>query len=90
MSLTDGLALHIAQQGLWLMVLLAGPPLVLGLGVGLLVGILQATTQVNEQTLSFVPKLAVLLGALALLGPWMLTTLVDFTRHLWTSLPAWV
>jgi flagellar biosynthetic protein FliQ len=87
---TDGLVLQIAQQGLWVMLLLAGPPLAIGLGMGLLVGVLQATTQINEQTLSFLPKLAAMLAGLALFGPWMLTTLVDFTRGLLTSLPGWV
>ncbi len=88
--LSDGLVLQIGQQALWVMVELAGPVLGLGLAVGLAVSVLQTTTQINEQTLSFLPKLAAMLLALALLGPWMLTTLVDFTRELLISLPNWV
>jgi flagellar biosynthetic protein FliQ len=89
-SVTDGLVMQIAQQGLWVMLELAGPILGLGLAVGLVVGILQATTQINDQTLSFLPKLAAMLLALLFFGAWMLQTLVDFTRHLLVSLPGWI
>ncbi len=71
------------------MLLLAGPVLGLGLAVGLVVSLLQAITQINEQTLSFVPKLAAMALVFLVLGPWMLTTLLDFTRHLLLSLPTW-
>jgi len=85
--LTDGVVLQIAQEALWEMVLLAGPILALGLAVGLVVSLLQAVTQINEQTLSFVPKLAAMMLGFLFFGPWMLTTLVDFTRQLLESLP---
>ena len=88
--MTDGLVLQIAQQGLWVMFLLAAPILGLGLAVGLVVSILQATTQINEQTLSFLPKLAAMLLGLLFFGPWMLATLVDFTRRLLIALPGWI
>ncbi len=82
--------LQIAQQALWVMFLLAAPILGLGLAVGLVVSILQAITQINEQTLSFLPKLAAMLIGLLFFGPWMLTTLVDFTHRLLVELPNWV
>ncbi len=88
--MTDGLVLQIAQQGLWVMFLLAAPILGLGLAVGLVVSVLQATTQINEQTLSFLPKLAAMLVGLLFFGPWMLATLVDFTRRLLIALPGWI
>ena len=88
--MTDGLVLQIAQQGLWVMFLLAAPILGLGLAVGLVVSIIQATTQINEQTLSFLPKLAAMLVGLLFFGPWMLATLVDFTRRLLVALPGWI
>lgn len=88
--MTDGLVLQIAQQGLWVMFLLSAPILGLGLAVGLVVSVLQATTQINEQTLSFLPKLAAMLLGLLFFGPWMLTTLVDFTRSLLVGLPGWI
>lgn len=88
--MTEGLVLSIAQQAVWLMLKLAGPILGLGLAVGLLVSIVQATTQINEQTLSFLPKLVAMVLALVLFGPWMLTNLIDFTRTLLVGLPGWV
>jgi flagellar biosynthetic protein FliQ len=83
------LVLQVGQQAMWVMLLLAGPVLGLGLAVGLVVSLLQAITQINEQTLSFVPKLAAMALVFLVLGPWMLTTLLDFTRHLLLSLPTW-
>lgn len=87
---TEGLALQIGQQGVWVMLLLAGPLLLLGLAIGVVVGVFQAVTSINEQTLSFLPKMVAMALGLVFFGPWMLTTLVDFTRHLLLSLPGWI
>ncbi len=87
--MSEGLVLQIGQQAIWLMLLLATPILGLGLLVGLVISIVQATTQINEQTLSFLPKLTAMMLGLLLFGPWMLTNLIDFTRHLLLSLPVW-
>lgn len=81
--------MQLAQGGIWVMLLLALPILGVGLAVGLVVSLLQATTQINEQTLSFLPKLLAMLAAVVVLGPWMLTVLVDFARHLLLTLPRW-
>lgn len=89
-AVTDGLVLQIAQQAVWLMLLLAGPIVGLGLVVGLAVGVLQASTSINEQTLSFLPKLAAMALGLLFFGPWMLATLVDFTHRLLVGLPGWL
>ncbi|MEM1261496.1 MAG: flagellar biosynthesis protein FliQ [Pseudomonadota bacterium] len=78
----------IGQQALWVTALLAAPMLLAALGVGLIVGMLQAATQINEMTLSFIPKLLVLVLALSLAAPWMLEIISDFATELITSIPA--
>ena len=70
--------------------MLAGPLLIAALGVGLLIGIFQAATQIQEMTLSFIPKLAALAIALVIGGPWMLRTIVEFTKELFMQIPALV
>jgi flagellar biosynthetic protein FliQ len=85
-----GTVIRLGQQAMWMVALVAGPMLAVGLLVGLVVSVLQASTQINEQTLSFVPKMAAVLVAGAVFGPWMLTQLVDFARGLLLGLPGWV
>lgn len=68
--------------------LLSAPLLIPTLLVGLLVGMFQAATQINEMTLSFIPKLAIVGVVLIVAGPWMLDTLLSFTRELYTNIPA--
>ena len=80
----------IGQQALTVMLLLAAPMLLTSLVVGLIVSVLQAATQINEMTLSFIPKLIATLVVLIVAGPWMLTFFVDYTRTLLQSLPAYV
>lgn len=75
------------QQGLTLLLMVAAPVLLTVLAVGLVVSIFQAATQINEMTLSFIPKLLAMFGALVLGGPWMLETLVDYMQRLYTSIP---
>ncbi|MGO9993936.1 MAG: flagellar biosynthesis protein FliQ [Steroidobacteraceae bacterium] len=67
--------------------MLAAPLLLVALLVGLVIGMLQAATQINEATLSFIPKLLLIALTLFAVGPWMLRVLVDFTRDLYTSIP---
>lgn len=69
-------------------ILLSAPLLIPTLLVGLLVGMFQAATQINEMTLSFIPKLAIVGVVLIVAGPWMLDTLLSFTRELYTNIPA--
>ena len=78
----QGLVIELAQNTMMTILLLCGPILVLGLLVGLAVSIFQATTQIQEQTLAFIPKILVVMGSLIIFGPWMLSTIVDFTRGL--------
>lgn len=78
--------LSLARQGVLTTLLIAGPLLVIALSVGLLVSVFQATTQIQEQTLAFIPKIAVVLISLILFGPWMLTKMVSFTTKIFTNL----
>ena len=80
--------LTLGQKMLEVTVLLTAPLLIPALLVGLLIGMFQAATQVNEMTLSFIPKLAIVAVALVVAGPWMLTTLISFTRELYENIPA--
>jgi flagellar biosynthetic protein FliQ len=75
----------IGQQALYTMLLLAAPLLLAALVVGLVISILQAATQINEMTLSFIPKLIAVFVALVVAGPWMLTMLVDHLQRVLTS-----
>lgn len=77
----------IGQQALTVMLLLAAPMLLTSLVVGLVVSVLQAATQINEMTLSFIPKLLGTIAALIVAGPWMITFFVDYVRRLFESIP---
>jgi flagellar biosynthetic protein FliQ len=67
---------------------LGGPPLLAALAVGVVMSLLQAITQINEQTVAFVPKVVVILGALLILGPFMLMTMTDFSHTLFDQVVA--
>jgi flagellar biosynthetic protein FliQ len=85
--MTPELVTTIGQQALWVTIQLAAPLLLSALAVGLLVGMFQAATQINEMTLSFIPKLLVLVIALSVAGPWMLDVITTFTRQLVEQIP---
>lgn len=78
----------IGQQALWVTMLISAPMLLSALAVGLLVGMFQAATQINEMTMSFIPKLLVLVGALVVCGNWMLSIILNYTRQLIEQIPA--
>ena len=82
-----GLAINLIRGGVLQTLLIAAPILLVGLGVGLIVSIFQATTSLQEQTLTFVPKIAAILGALIIFGPWMFNSLVQFTLRLFERIP---
>ena len=88
--MSEEFVINLAKQALTLSLLLAAPALGLGLIVGLAISILQATTQIQEQTLTFVPKIIVVLLSIVIFGPWMLNQLVNFTAHLFGNLGMWV
>jgi len=82
--------LDLGRQAVWTVLLVGGPLLAVSLLTGLVIGILQAVTQINEQTLTFVPKIVAVFAGVALLGPWMLTTLVGFAAELIGNLHTFV
>ena len=82
--------LDIGRQALWLAVLLAGPMLGAALAVGLFIGVIQAATQIQEMTLSFIPKLLALVVVLFVVGPWMLRIIVTFSQRLFLDIPGLV
>ncbi len=79
--------LRIMREGLLLVLLLSAGPMLVAMLVGFVVSLFQATTQIQEQTLSYVPKLVAVFLSLAILGPWMLTQTVRFTTILFQSIP---
>ena len=79
--------LTLVQQALFVTVLVSAPLLLTALVVGLVVSIFQAATQINEMTLSFIPKLLAMFAVLVLVGPWILATLVDYVQRLFASIP---
>lgn len=85
--MTLGAAAALAQDGVLQLVTIAGPLLLVSVVVGLVISVLQAATSIQEQTLTFVPKIFALLGAVLLLGPWLGGSMVDFTRRLFESIP---
>jgi len=78
----------IGQEAMKITALMAAPLLLSALVVGLLIGMFQAATQIQEMTLSFIPKLAAMALALMLLGPWMIHLVVNFTERLFENIPA--
>jgi flagellar biosynthetic protein FliQ len=85
--MTPETIITLGQRALELATLLAAPLLLTALIVGVLISLFQAATQINEMTLSFVPKLLAMVLVLLLTGPWMLQLLVDFTRNLIQDIP---
>jgi flagellar biosynthetic protein FliQ len=88
--MTPEAAIDLSRQALWATIVLVGPVLLAGAVAGLLTSILQAVTQIQEQTLSFLPKVAASILVLVALGPWMLRYMIDFTQTLILSLSRYV
>lgn len=79
--------LHITNEALYITLAVCGPPIGLSMLVGLLVSLFQAVTQIQEQTLTFVPKMIVIFGSLAALGPWLGTVLLHFCQQCFEGFP---
>ena len=88
--MTPEMVMGLAYQGMKVTLMLAGPLLMTALLIGLLVSLFQAATQINEMTLTFIPKILGVFGALIVAGPWLIQTIVDFTRELFLNLPSMV
>ena len=81
------MVVELGRESLLVAVMVASPLLGIALAVGLLIGIVQAATSINEMTLSFIPKLAALVVVLMILGSWQISVMVDFTRRLFERIP---
>ena len=88
--MTPETVMTVGTRALEITLLLAAPMLLVALVVGLLVGVFQAATQINEMTLSFIPKLIAMAATMAIAGPWMLKLIVGYTRELFESIPGLV
>lgn len=85
-----GFAVNLLRNAVLQILILSAPMLLIGMLVGLIISIFQATTSIQEQTLTFVPKIAAILLALMFFGPWMLATLSNYTVALFQQIPAMV
>jgi flagellar biosynthetic protein FliQ len=88
--MTPETIMDMAHHTLIVTAMIAAPMLLVSLIAGLVIGMLQAATQIHEPTLSFIPKILLLVLTLFAVGPWMLRMLIDFTHDLYTSIPAMV
>jgi flagellar biosynthetic protein FliQ len=79
--------MEIGRQAILLLLIVSAPLMLVALVTGLIISIFQAATQINETTLSFVPKIVAIFATLIFAGPWMLDLLVDYIRRLFTSIP---
>jgi len=84
---TLGAVAGLAREAVLQLLLMAGPMLLISVLVGLVISVLQATTSIQEQTLTFVPKIFAVLATVLVLGPWLGGSMLDFTRRLFESIP---
>ena len=84
------LVMNMGRQAIEMTLILAGPLLLSALLIGLVISVFQAATQINEQTLSFIPKLLGIFVVLIMAGPWMLQMMVDYIRRLFESIPQFI
>ncbi len=85
--MTPETVMTLGYQAMRLIILLAAPLLLVALATGLIISLFQAATQINEMTLSFIPKLLAVFATLVIAGPWMLETMLDYMRTLFNSIP---
>lgn len=84
--MTPETVIAIAEEGIWAVLLISGPLLAVALVVGLVVSIFQATTQIQEQTLAFIPKIVAVLLGIVFFGPWMLSHLISYSTNIFSNL----
>ncbi len=85
--MTPESVLTMGRQAIEVTLMVAAPMLLIALTIGLIVSIFQAATQINEQTLTFIPKLVGIMLALVIAGPWMLSIMLDYMRQMFSSIP---
>jgi flagellar biosynthetic protein FliQ len=84
---TDQTVIDIGAKAIWIAIQVAAPILVAALVMGLVISVFQAATQINEQTLAFIPKILLMTAALVICGPWMLHLMIGFTTELFNGIP---
>ena len=88
--MSSDLIIQIGQNALWIVLMVSAPMLGLGLAVGLLVSVFQATTSIQEATLAFIPKIIAVFVAILIFGPWMLSILVEYFTNIFVNLPLYI
>lgn len=88
--MSDGDVMTLASGAIWTTIRIGAPVLIVGLVVGLVVSIFQAVTQIQEQTLVFIPKIIAIVVVLAVAGPWMMSVMLSYTQDLFTNIPTMV
>ena len=88
--MSGDLVIQMAQQALMIVLIVAAPMLGLGLIVGLMVSVFQATTSIQEQTLAFIPKIVAVFVAILIFGPWMLRIMVEYFTNVFVNLPIYI
>jgi len=88
--MSGDLVIQLAQQALMTVMLVAAPMLGLGLMIGLMVSVFQATTSIQEQTLAFIPKIIAVFVAILIFGPWMLRIMVEYVTNIFVNLPLYL
>ena len=81
------LAIDLGREAIWITLLISAPILLAGMAVGLIVGLAQALTQIQEQTVAFVPKLVIMILGLSLCLPWLISRMVEYTQELFANIP---
>ncbi len=88
--MSGDLVIQVGQEALWVVLLVSAPMLGLGLLVGLVVSVFQATTSIQEQTLAFIPKIVAVFVAILIFGPWMLRIMVEYVTNIFVNLPLYI
>ncbi|WML52012.1 flagellar biosynthesis protein FliQ [Neobacillus sp. PS3-12] len=88
--MSSEMIIRIAEQGIYTVLMVSGPLILLALVVGLIISIFQATTQIQEQTLAFVPKIVAVLVGLIIFGPWMLSHMLSYANEIFSNLTRFV
>ena len=88
--MSGDLVIQLAQEALRVVLLVSAPMLGLGLAVGLMVSVFQATTSIQEQTLAFIPKIVAVFVAILIFGPWMLRIMVEYFTNVFVNLPTYI
>lgn len=88
--MNEAMVIELGQQTMFTILMMSAPMLAIGLMVGLAVSIFQATTQIQEATLAFIPKIVAILGSVVIFGPWLLSIIISFTTGLYANMGSFI